>query len=205
MTATSRARRWIYITGATKTMNKAFEATKEQISLHGLGFIQVKLPGNQRIHVWHPDLPRRKCFNYSAIHDHRFGFVSKVLIGTQVNQLYRINAKAVGSVSTHTAYLHEGERTRFGNRPWIPDYECFLDPVGSPLIIKPGEQYEMNPYAHHSTNCSGVCVTLMTKTVEENLGAHSYCEIGIEPDVDFDRRQMSQGQLWEIFADALAQ
>ena len=95
-----------------------FIATKDQISLHGLGFLQVKLPGNQRIHVWHPDLPRRKCWESSNIHDHRFGFISRVLVGRQINQLYREVPFAPASDPTHIAYLHEGNRTTFGNRPW---------------------------------------------------------------------------------------
>jgi hypothetical protein len=178
-----------------------FEATKDQITLHGLGFLQVILPHNQRLHVWHPDLPRRSCFEHSAIHDHRFGFVSRVLIGYQVNQLYRINPTP--ELLTHVAYLHEGPRTRFGNRPWIEDYRCHLEPVGEPRIISPGEQYEMNPYMLHATKCEGICVTLMTKTTEETQGAHSYCSIGIEPDVDFDRKQWTQDRLWEVFKDSM--
>lgn len=178
-----------------------FEATKEQITLHGLGFLQVVLPNNQRLHVWHPDLPKRNCFEHSSIHDHRFGFISRVLIGTQVNQLWR--QKVVFTGNTHWAYLHDGERTKFGNRPWVKDHKTKLVPVGEPRRIEAGEQYEMNPYMLHSTQCDGVCVTLMTKTHAENIGARSYCEIGVEPDVDFDRKQWSQAKLWEVFTDAM--
>jgi hypothetical protein len=179
-----------------------FQPTKEQITLHGLGFLQVILPANQRIHVWHPDLPKRKCFESSSIHDHRFGFISKVLIGTQINQLYR-EENGRNRFTSHVAYLHEGERTKFGNRPWVEDYFCNLVQVGSQRIINAGEQYEMNPYMLHSTKCEGVCVTLMTKTHSENIGAHSYCRIGFTPDVDFDRKQCSQNELWEIFTEAM--
>ena len=31
----------------------------DKITLHGLGFVQVQLEGSQRLHVWHPELPRR--------------------------------------------------------------------------------------------------------------------------------------------------
>lgn len=178
-----------------------FEQTKEQITLHGLGFLQVILPGNQRLHVWHPDLPKRTCFKDSNIHDHRFGFISKVLIGTQVNQLYR-DTTGLGDL-THWSFLHEGERTQFGNRPWVMDYRCRLEPVGAPRIIKAGESYEMNPYMLHATECDGVTVTLMTKTHEENTGAHSFCKIGIKPDVDFDRKQWSQERLWSVFTESM--
>lgn len=64
-------------------MLKDFTPTKDIISLHGLGFIQIKLDDNQRLHIWHPDLPRRKCFEHSNIHNHRFAFKSTVLKGIQ--------------------------------------------------------------------------------------------------------------------------
>jgi hypothetical protein len=73
---------------------KDFTPIAEQISVHGLGFIQVKLPNNQRLHVWHPDIPRRACYLHSAIHNHRFSFTSHVLIGTQVNRRYEVHYDA---------------------------------------------------------------------------------------------------------------
>ncbi len=179
-----------------------FSKTKEQITLHGLGFLQVILPNAQRIHVWHPDLPKRSCFEHSNVHDHRFGFVSRVLIGQQINQLYRAVPNSKEESHTHTAYLHEGERTKFGNRPWVPDYTCKLECAGNPRAVKPGESYEMNPYMLHSTESNGIVVTLMEKTTEENTGAHSYCKIDKSPDVDFDRKQWSQDKLWAIFNSA---
>ena len=50
------------------------DAITNKITLHGLGFVQVQLEGNQRLHVWHPELPRQACFTHSAIHDQRFNF-----------------------------------------------------------------------------------------------------------------------------------
>lgn len=180
-----------------------FTETAEQITLHGLGFLQVKLPGNQRLHVWHPDLPKRQCFKQSSIHDHRFGFTSKVLIGTQVNQFYRIvpNSKNF----THIGYLHEGERTKFGNRPWIPDIEVALEKVGDLHVISAGCSYNVNPYILHATECKGICVTLIKKDITGFQGAHSFCEIGTEPDVDFNRKQWHETVLWEIFTEAMKQ
>ncbi|WLD70334.1 MULTISPECIES: hypothetical protein [Pseudomonas] len=33
----------------------------DKITLHGLDFVQVQLEGGQRLHVWHPELPRCAC------------------------------------------------------------------------------------------------------------------------------------------------
>lgn len=192
-------------------MSISFKETEDTITLHGLGFLQVKLEGNQRLHVWHPDLPRRSCFEHSSVHDHRFGFVSRILVGEQNNQLYRVVPK--GSFDphtfekfkpTHTAYLHEGERTKFGNRPWLPDGNLILEKTQLGTY-GPGQEYTMEPYIYHSTHPggNGKVATLMTKTYEGIRGAHSLCEIGIQPDVDFDRKQWTADRLWSIVRDVL--
>jgi len=183
-----------------------FKPTTNQITLHGLGFLQVILNDTMRLNVWHPELPRRSCFNQSSIHDHRFGFTSKVLIGEQVNQYYREVKKPYSDREhTHFAYLHEGERSKFGNRPWLVDYKCTLEKVGDEEHISTGDEYNVSPYIAHSTNCEGVCVTLMTKVSEHNQGSHSYCVRHITPDVDFDRKQWSESKLWSVFNDAMKQ
>lgn len=176
-----------------------YEATEPAISLHGLGFLQVKLWGNQRLHVWHPDLPRRSCFKHSAIHDHRFAFTSRVLVGTQINHLFRLEQPLLGS-GTHITYKHEGPRSQYGNRPWIPDGNFNVVRI-SKMEINAGEDYTMAPYAYHATEPGGdgIVATLMTKTWEgDDLGAHSTCKIGVTPDVDFDRFQLSEDAMWKV-------
>lgn len=194
-------------------MIEKFRETAEQITLHGLGFLQLKLPANQRLHIWHPELPRRECFEYSSIHDHRFGFTSYVIKGTQVNKFWKAHRLDKDELAkyqsrglceaTHISYLHEGERTRFGNRPWVADEILFMESVGQEEINE-GQKYSMNPYMYHSTACEDVVVTLMTKTFEGSRGSHSLCEIGVNPDVDFDRKQWSENQLWEVVRDAFS-
>jgi len=96
---------------------KDFTPTKETISLHGLGFIQLVLPNNQRLHVWHPDLPRRNCYEYSAIHNHRFGFESRVLKGKQCNVRVEVELAKEG---THQVISHNGPRSPKGGRISYP-------------------------------------------------------------------------------------
>lgn len=181
---------------------KQFEETAQSITLHGLGFLQVKLPDKARLHVWHPDLPRRKCFAHSSIHDHRFGFISRVLVGTQVNKVYRVWPVNIGG--THISYLHEGPRTEFGNRPWIQD-EMLIVELDYEQHIGPGDDYFMQPFVYHATEAGGDgrVATLMTKTIERSRGAHSLCAAGVEPDADFDRKQWPEDRLWEIVRDVL--
>lgn len=183
-----------------------FEPTKERITLHGLGFLQVPLGGDdsRRLHVWHPDLPRRRCFEHSSLHDHRFGFVSAVLVGVQLNTVYRLSKPTDELMPTHIPYLHEGPRTQYGNRPWLPQDGVVVTQVGWSKT-RPGEVYTMQPYVFHSTTpCGdGRVATIMTKTPAGARGARSLCKVGVEPDADFDRKQWSEDRLWSIVRNVL--
>lgn len=185
-------------------MSTVHDPMKAPISLHGLGFIQVQLQGGQRLHVWHPDLPRRKCFLHSAIHNHRFGFESHVLVGRQININYHpISANEDGA--THRLYLHEGPRTANGGRPWTPNAEVVMVEE-SRDVIDAGWVYRMLPYDFHRTEPGGDgrVATLMIKRGEGSAGAMSSCRIGIEPDTDFDRFQLNPAQLWAYVIDVLS-
>lgn len=175
----------------------------DKITLHGLGFVQVQLPANQRLHVWHPELPRRHCFEHSAIHNHRFDFVSRVLVGEQIN--IDIAVDHLGE-PTHLLYLHEGPRSPRGGRPWVPDGEVrMVEKLRAAHAA--GSTYVMHSYEFHRTEPggNGKVATIMTKTWEGQRGAHSSCVLGVEPDADFDRFQWSPARLWEVVVDVLGQ
>lgn len=184
-------------------MTTTHDPMKEIISLHGLGFIQVQLQGNQRLHVWHPELPRRSCFEHSAIHNHRFNFTSLVLIGQQIN----INVRPVDAEegeATHLLYLHEGARSANGGRPWTPNAPVAMTELNH-QTIEAGEEYFMPAYHFHRTEPGGDgrVATIMTKLAEGKRGAMSSCRIGVEPDTDFDRFQLPPAELWRFVLDVL--
>ena len=178
---------------------KDYTPTAERISLHGLGFIQVKLPGNQRMHVWHPDLPRRSCYEHSAIHNHRFSFESRVLVGTQVNREYMVRPSERGS---HDRISHDGPRSEKGGRlSYVAER---VEVIGlHPLAYGPGETYTMDVLAYHETPNEGVVVTVMKKLIEGDIHASSLISHGVEFDQSFDRFQLSEDRLWSIVFDAL--
>lgn len=173
----------------------------DKITLHGLGLVQVQLQGNQRLHVWHPELPRRACFEHSAIHDHRFNFTSRVIVGAQINHEYDMERHEEGEFML---YLHEGARTAGGGRPWTLDGRAHLIRAYSG-VIEAGNDYNTQAYAYHRTEPGGDgrVATIMAKRGEHPAGAHSTCKFGIQPDTDFDRFQWSPAQLWEVVSDVL--
>lgn len=181
---------------------KDFTPTKEQISLHGLGFIQVKLPHNRRMHVWHPDLPRRDCYEWSAIHNHRFSFRSTVLIGQQVNRRYNVLEGLQLDAGTHVRISHDGPRSANGGRQsFVADGAC----VGAlpDELYGPGESYEMPMLLYHETPNAGVVVTILEKLKEGFTHASTLIQRGHEFHQDFDRFQLGEDELWSFVTDAL--
>lgn len=179
---------------------KDFTPTKETISLHGLGFIQLVLEGNQRMHVWHPDLPRRSCYEHSAVHNHRFGFNSRVLKGTQVNQTCELEIMGQGRGS-HMLVSHNGPRSEKGGRDSYPVAEVNLL-WGGVRRYPPGSYYDMPVYEYHHTPCKGIVITVIEKREERTIHANSVCRKGVEFDADFDRFQLSPEQLYMYVVDA---
>lgn len=177
---------------------KDFTPTEETISLHGLGFIQLILPNKQRLHVWHPELPRRKCYEHSAIHNHRFGFESRVLKGKQCN--VRVEAE-LAKEGTHQIISHNGPRSPKGGRISYPVAECniYRGPIEE---YHPGDTYWMSAYDYHHTPCNGIVITLMQKLDEGHVHANSLCVKGVDFHYDFDRFQLSPGEMYEIVVDA---
>lgn len=180
---------------------KDFTPTKETISLHGLGFIQVILGGNQRMHVWHPDLPRRDCFKHSAIHNHRFSFRSRVLKGVQVNERYDIEIVKPGTGS-HILISHNGPRSERGGRISYPVADVAVLSRGIERY-QAGEEYVMPAMQYHKTPCEGIVVTLMQKLEETALHANSVCLAGVDFHYDFDRFQLPPERLFEFVIEAL--
>lgn len=180
---------------------KDFTPTKETISLHGLGFIQLVLGGNQRMHVWHPDLPRRNCYEHSAVHNHRFGFISRVLKGVQVNQRCELEI-VKPETGSHVLISHNGPRSEKGGR--------LSYPVADVNIIErkveryaAGEEYTMAPFEYHHTPCDGIVITVLRKLEEHKIHANSVCRRGVEFHYGFDRFQIAPAELFAFVIDAL--
>lgn len=177
---------------------KDFTPTKETISLHGLGFIQVVLPGNQRLHVWHPDLPRRDCYDYSAIHNHRFSFDSRVLKGVQRN--VRVDLELVKE-GTHTVISHNGPRSDKGGRLSYPVAQCNVHEREVEFYY-PGQTYHMPVHQYHHTPNDGIVITVMQKLEESAIHANSVIRTGRDFHYDFDRFQLSPEQLYAYVVEA---
>lgn len=178
---------------------KDFTPTTETISLHGLGFIQLVLGGDQRLHVWHPGLPRRDCYAHSAVHNHRFSFTSRVLKGTQINQRADIEIVRDG---THQVISHNGPRSEKGGRLSYPVAECNVL-YRDVEHYGPGQEYFMPAFEYHHTPVDDIVVTLMKKHESGTIHANSICRKGVDFHFDFDRFQLTPDELFGFVVEAL--
>lgn len=185
-----------------------FTPTAETITLHGLGFIQIKLPANRRLHVWHPDLPRRKCFDHSAVHNHRFSFASTVLIGEQVNRRWDVVIAHPDDDAEHRLISHNGPRSEKGGRLSREVAHCHLVPMDNQHPMKKeyyraGDSYSMPALAYHDTPNTDIVVTLMEKLTEGHIHASTIIHRYATFDQDFDRFQLPPEKLWQFVVEAL--
>jgi hypothetical protein len=171
--------------------------TEKKFNLHGLGFLQFHLPDGLRLHVWHPDLPKRENAMETGIHDHRYGFESTVLVGSIINEIYDLVS---AEIPTHNLYTHDGPRLETGQRAWVVEKRCRIKTVSSTLYVA-GQVYSMKPYQYHSSIPAGKVVTLIRKFPYGKTPASNVGMIGFNPDIKFDRYQLSAEEAADYLRD----
>lgn len=116
----------------------------------GLGFIQLKVDETFRLHFYTPELP---AFN-EDIHNHRYNFTSRVLLGNIINYYYDVID---------------------GDTHLIKNESCNLD-VDAPVLDKPcgvrqtsavyyglGSDYYVDHTIYHTVKTHVPCITLLKR------------------------------------------
>lgn len=140
---------------------------------HGNGFVQVYLSPTKRLDIWHPDLPALPTAG--GIHDHRFSFVSDVLLGELYHDVYDV--KLVDARELELFRVDCG----------IPAQEPFVFSMAPPVLLSgcsaellrrftfpKGASYAFERGQYHETRVPAgrITATLITKA-EEDRGHHS--------------------------------
>ncbi len=160
---------------------RARASAKADICLHALGFIQVRLDGDQELRIWHPNLPRAQGYSKSQIHSTSYCFGALVLKGSFRQDIYLLDKEA------HNTNL----------RIWVRHISC--DIVGA------GMTYQMAAGTLHSITLQGLghAAAVMTRLTEgEGLTILGAPGIDINAE-DFDRFQMSNDDMWAIIRDVM--
>lgn len=149
---------------------------------HGIGVLQAYLAegggAESRVHVWHPSLLRDGIRDHGDIHDHRFSFVSTVLVGQIVNRVATVRENPNGAYHVHQV-LHaranpEGvfaaEPMRVVPGPLGPTAQ-FVDVDFCDVPVITGDSYFFGRGEFHSTVAYGLAVTVLTKFDQVEAGA----------------------------------
>ena len=149
---------------------------------HGNGFIQVYLNPVTRLHIWSPEFPATRVVN-AQIHDHRFTFTSKILMGELHNVVYACTPYEKGEHMLSEVYCGGYDKTKEPK----PLHRIVMQRI-EPEVYKPGDVYEFGGSGNfHETKCHGLTVTVMTKTaVDDTVWANVVSRYPEEPDHAFD-------------------
>lgn len=136
------------------------------LNLHPNGFVQFEL-GHRglRLHAWGSDLPTQG--GNARLHDHRFGFQSRVLVGELFNITYpfwKETPEGAYEVWGCTAKTDDNERQMQGVRRL--GHRIELGPGLQEKVEAPKGRYVMHAREFHLTHVEAPTLTLMRKTDE---------------------------------------
>ena len=173
--------------------------------VHPNGFIQVDIDSRFRMHVWHPSLPYRQK-TYHPIHDHVFGFQSRVYSGRLIHVPYYI-----------TEYLDgEGTHILWQAKHIDSSETTILEPIdnkkinlyaGWAKVIQPGEGYYFEPFTFHESLSNEPTMTIIEKDAKTLQQGNTKAPriavpVGVEPDNDFQRDEVDTDILWDLIKEA---
>lgn len=181
------------------------------ITYHGNGFTQVFVRTNpkMRLHIWHPEMPSRR-YPPTPIHNHRFSFESRVLVGAVENRVYDLEYLPEHMLRSaldkdHVYDVYEVQR----GLNHVPRNVGVKRRVAKAKIkrraiqtVPAGESYAFAHSAFHESVPHGLTVTLATKTEECAFAPRILCPEGTVPVCAFDSTY-TEDQMWEAVDTAL--
>jgi hypothetical protein len=129
----------------------------------GLGFVQLKLTHQTRVHFWHPECT--KDIPPEEIHDHRYDFTSKVLFGELVHNVYGFEYNTRGKFEMFEESCEPGKRV-----DPLPIFRGDIVQLGS-YTLTAGSSYTFKKDQFHN-NESRKAVTFLTRGEVEKDFAH---------------------------------
>lgn len=183
-------------------INSALSAGN-QIRMHQNGFLQLDLlDGKSRLHIWSEELPKAQDPR-TPIHNHRFCFDSKVILGKLTHVKYEYVPAIQAKNGEGVCQLFTG----------AGDYEHLVlvkDTEGAVrekvrFDFSAGELYSFGHGLYHDTWGNGLTATIMTKTVTDCIPfATVVVPLGEGgPDNTFRRDQYKQRELMPFVLDVI--
>ena len=167
----------------------------EMIHFFGLGFVQLKLNLEQRLHFYHPDLPPF----VDQPHNHRYDFTSEVLKGGLHNIIWREDPN---DPDGEPCVLRFDSCTADDNLE-IPEGRLTRRRVVAEFYTEPPSQYYMPREAFHQVRpFNEPTVTLLERGLRVTDFAQILEPVNFEPVCPFSAN-LPEEELWDIVKKCL--
>lgn len=152
---------------------------------HGIGLMQAYLPGRDdvRLHVWHPSLETAGMVDSGAMHDHRYSFLSTVLLGEVHHHELMLRASRYGTHEVYTVVnasqgkydVPQRASVGFEGGPerYNLDHLCYA--------WRPGTAYTFDEGAFHHGFSRGLAVSLVRRYGFRDSLARLLAPVGTTP------------------------
>ena len=169
------------------------KATGARPHWFGLGFIQLKIDEDRRLHFWHPhlmaDTPEEE------LHDHRYEFTSKIVRGTMTHETWEFVEDQYGDYEMVEVSCEPGKESDPN-----PIARGHIRLAGRYTMVE-GSVYTFPPTGFHRIEASRA-VTLLTRGPKVRDVARVIKELGAPTVCPFSR-EIPEDELWDYIADLL--
>lgn len=160
----------------------------------GLGFIQLKLDADTRVHFWHPELTADTP--EEELHDHRYRFNSHILVGGITHEEWHLDPAADGDHEMVLVSCQPGKEAdpKPVGRGWLRQ--------GSTYTMAAGSEYVFSETGFHRIRASRA-VTFLERGPVVKEYANVIRPLG-SPTVCPFSKSVPESKLWDCIADLLA-
>lgn len=164
------------------------KANSQRIYFFGLGFIQVKINEEWRLHFYHPEIP---AFVESP-HNHRYDFTSTILKGSFTNTLY-----SVREGKSHVISLESCNENILSPK----EVKHALLEKTSQTTYYPGQSYFMSHSSFHEA-LGSKCITLLQRSEYKKEFAEVALRVGEQKTCPF-KEKLPEEKLWLLIKEML--
>jgi hypothetical protein len=166
------------------------------IHAFGLGFIQIKLTPECRIHLYIHEV--RQTTEPEDVHDHRYGFTSTILRGGLTNDVFHVTPDVRGEFSLSEVTCKPGSAE--ADRKL---FDCSLTHVGS-FMIGAGNLYTLAADTFHRVSAQDGTITMLHREqpTKEFARVAKRKEQGMV--CPFSANVFSEDELWEIYEQSVS-
>jgi hypothetical protein len=140
----------------------------------GLGFIKARLDQNRSMNFYDPEL--EAIVGPEEVHDHRYDFMSRIMAGALINEIYSAFIQPVAYTHTHAVWdatCIEGEKEL------IKGYATPI--LQNTMVLSAGSVYSMGMNQFHSVQSVTGAITCLVRQVVTKRTARVLRPIGEPP------------------------